>query len=146
MKVCSRRDVPSIAMHRTTFSPKCCCKRVRNVCDGVVAEYRAYGDFEGELLVTVHGGKGVQNSGKLLGSELDYIHPSAVVPSSFVRAWSLQWLRVASDSSRGKGFLRTIDDGTNDLVDLSILGRVGACESLAKSWCKGRLDRLEGAS
>lgn len=115
-------------------------------CEDVLAESKAYRDLESELLATVVGGERVQNGGKLLSVELDYIHLSAGVPSSFTPAWSLTWLRPTSDSSRGKGFLRTVNDGTNDLVDLSILGRLGACESLAKSRGEGRLEWLEGAS
>ena len=44
-----------------------------------------------------------------------------------------------------KRFSRTIDDGTNDLVDLAILGGLGTSESLAESWCESWLDGLQGS-
>jgi len=47
-------------------------------------------------------------------------------------------------SHRGQRFSRTIDDGTNDLMDLAILDRAGAGEPLAQSRGERALDRLEG--
>jgi len=46
---------------------------------------------------------------------------------------------------RRERFSRTIDDGTNDLVDLALSG-IGAREPLAQDRSKGGLNGLEGAS
>lgn len=43
----------------------------------------------------------------------------------------------------GEGSAHTVDDGTNDLVDLSISGRVARCEALGNC---GRDSRLEGVA
>lgn len=66
-------NLPSIAMQRTTFSPRCCCRRVSFaswlVCCGGLGV--TYGDLEHELGAVVGGLKGVQNWGQLVGVELD---------------------------------------------------------------------------
>ena len=54
-------------------------------------------------------------------------------------AWRLDRRR------RGKRFSRTIDDGTDDLVNLAITGGVGAGEPLAQGRSERGLDWLEGA-
>lgn len=45
---------------------------------------------------------------------------------------------------REQSFSHTVNDGTNDLVDLAILDRAGAGEPLAQSRGEGTLDGLEG--
>lgn len=45
----------------------------------------------------------------------------------------------------GKRFSHTVDDGTNDLVDLAIGGGLSAGEALAQGGSERRLDGLEGA-
>ena len=60
-----------MAMHLTTFSPRCCCVWVSRL--GVIGGWEglAYRDLEDELLAIVGGLKGVENGGELLGIELD---------------------------------------------------------------------------
>lgn len=61
-----------MAIHLTTFSPRCCCRSVSTLtCSGYVPQGIAYRDLEHELLAIVVGLKGVENGGELLGVELD---------------------------------------------------------------------------
>lgn len=68
-------NLPSIAMQRTTFSPKCCCHPVSIDSDlAVVSRWvleikKTYRDLEDELLVVVLELEGVQNRGQLGGVE-----------------------------------------------------------------------------
>jgi hypothetical protein len=90
------------------------------------------------VLLTILGGQGVENGRKLLGVELDCVQCQR--PSSDCGPPWLEW--TAPLPALGKAF-RTIDNGSNDLVDLSILGRsggVGGCESSCKSRCKTALE------
>jgi len=54
-----------------------------------------------------------------------------------------QWQKLPAS---GKRFSRTVNNSTNDLVNLSLLCRIGACESLAESWGERGLNGLEGAA
>ena len=73
---CSRQKgsyLPSIAMVRTTFSPKCCFERVshRNLVLSIgFFISNTYSNLENELLAVVLGLNGVENGGKLLTLEL----------------------------------------------------------------------------
>ena len=59
-----------MAMHLTTFSPKCCCT-VSVTLLHMSASWHPYSDFEDQLLVTVLGCDGVENGRELIGVELD---------------------------------------------------------------------------
>lgn len=48
-------------------------------------------------------------------------------------------------SSPDAAGVHTVDDSSNDLMDLAILDRVAACKSLRDGGSEGRLDGLEGA-
>lgn len=110
----------------------------------------AYRNLKNELLATVFGGQGVQNGWELLSVELDCIKSSSAAVSCVFHVAtvalelgsSFVWRAVGLG---GKRFSRTIDDGTDDLVDLAILSSVGAGESLAQSRSEGRLEGLERA-
>lgn len=67
------KDVPSIAMQRTTFSPRCCYRLVSNLGAGTsrLGHGVTYGNLEHELLVVVGGLEGVQNRGQLGSVEFD---------------------------------------------------------------------------
>lgn len=68
-----RGNLPSMAMQRTTFSPRCCYRNGQIAFvwrAGLVAA--AYRNLENELLATVVGVKSVQNGRKLLAVELDW--------------------------------------------------------------------------
>lgn len=106
---------------------------------------RAYRNLKNELLAVVLGVQGVENGRQLLTLELDYIDQSAAAPTCLLIRWSFCELAWACRSSRGKAFPRTVDDGTDDLMDLAIPGSVGAGEPLAQSGGERRLKRLEGA-
>jgi len=82
-----------------------------------------YSDLEHELLAVVGGLKGVENGRELLTLELDCARTLAGGVSSIARRWR-RW-------RGGEGGGRTVDDGTNDLVDLAIvLAGLGAGEAL----------------
>lgn len=63
-------DLPSMAMQRTTFSPRCCCSQVSTSkrANGF-KHVGTYGNLEHKLLVVVGGLEGVQNRGQLGGVE-----------------------------------------------------------------------------
>lgn len=86
---------PSIAIHLTTFSPKCCCL-VLAVLFLVSDAWHSYRDLKGQFLAAIVGRKGVENGRELLGIELDYNRLSASVfgmPSAMHRArrYSRSW-------------------------------------------------------
>lgn len=85
-----------------------------------------YCDLKHQLLTTVRRLEGVENGGELLGWELEASFSSA---NPFPR------------SSCGVPYLH-VDDGTNNLVDLAILGGVGRGEALRDGRREGA--RLEG--
>ena len=62
--------IPSIAMHLTTFSPKCCYCPSAPIRTGVRA-WHPYRNLENQLLSAIVGGQGVENGRELLGVELD---------------------------------------------------------------------------
>ena len=59
-----------MAMHLTTFSPKCCCT-VSVTLFHISTSWHPYSDFEDQLLVTVLGCDSVENSRELLSVEFD---------------------------------------------------------------------------
>lgn len=114
--------------------------------DGGWGDVLTYRDLEDELLATVVGLEGVENGRKLGRVEFDYHDPSASQPITpdargpffdVSRAWRRQERRIF-------GRL-TIDDGTNDLMDLAMEGTV-ARKPDGGSFQAGRDGRSEGAS
>ena len=82
-----------------------------------------YSDLEHELLAVVGGLKGVENGRELLTLELDCAR--TLVGCVSLIALRRRWRRG------GEGGGRTVDDGTDDLVDLAIvLAGLGAGEAL----------------
>jgi hypothetical protein len=105
-----------------------------------------YRDLQDELLATVVGLEGIENGRKLGGVEFNYCSLSASYPivSAARRpifdvsgAWRRAWRRIF-------GRL-TIDDGTNDLVDLAMDGAVARKPSRGNFQASGD-GRSEGAS
>ena len=131
-----------MAMHLTTFSPRCCCVLVST--EGSLACRRgglAYRDLEDELLAIVDGLKGVENGGELLGIELDcrprQLHATGGCPDGRVEArepltiddgtccWVARLAKRKQFSRSGSGS-GPVDPGaralklTDDLVDPAI--------------------------
>jgi hypothetical protein len=94
-------------------------------------------------------------------SRVNLLPPLSVVKALRMEgSWSVsnltvvqyQRLRPLNDCRRPEKFStttggpRTIDNGTNDGMDLAILRRVGGCESRAQGGQKVLLDGLEGAN
>jgi hypothetical protein len=81
-----------------------------------------YSDLKDQLLAVVGGLKSVENGRELLTLELDCARALAGVSPI-----ALRWWRRRGERSGG----HTVDDGTNDLVDLAIvLAGLGAGEAL----------------
>ena len=73
-----------------------------------------YCDLEYELLVTIRGVERVQDGGEVVGVELDY------------EARLARYIFPGLQRER-----HTIDDGTDDLMDLALLrAALGGCEAL----------------
>ncbi len=129
-----------MAMHLTTFSPRCCCVLVST--QGSLACRRrglAYRDLEDELLAIVDGLKGVENGGELLGIELDcrrrQLHATGGCPKGRAEArepltiddgtccWIARLAKRKQFSRSGSGPLDPVARAsklTDDLVDLAI--------------------------
>lgn len=114
---------------------------------------RTYSDLKDKLLAVVLGLNGVQNGGQLITLELDCTGWSDIILD---RAIGGDFVDVMMDSGVGKDFREpgrrvstgegghTVDDGTNDLVNLAIGGSTGAGESGSQG---GKaIDGLEGAA
>lgn len=102
------------------------------------SDWAAYRDLEHQLVVTVLGGQGIENRGELLALKLDWIPASAMMDSMSVLS------RPRVDGGQ-KSFSHTVDDGTDDLVDLAALGDISAGEASRQRRSEVLLDGLEGA-
>lgn len=130
-------------MQRTTFSPKCCCRQFSWCSSALRSSARAgrlaYRDLEDQLLATVLRGQGIENRGELLALELDWVPESAMMELMSVLS------RPRVDGGQ-KSFSHTVDDGTDDLVDLAALGDISAGEASRQRRSEVLLDGLEGGA
>lgn len=101
--------------------------------------WAAYRHLQNQLLVAVLGSQGIENRGELVALELDCICVSAMMDSASAMS------RPRSNGGQ-KSFSHTVDDGTDDLVDLAALGDISAGEASSQRRSEVLLDGLEGAN
>lgn len=112
--------------------------------------WRSYRNLEDELVVAVLGCQGVENSREMLAIEFDCDTWSAPV-SVMVAAMAetgfpiIDSGKVFRDDAKGRGS-RTIHDGTDHRVDLSIFRSIGAGIAGCEGWGEVLLERLESAA
>ena len=126
-------EVPSMAMHRTTLSPKCCWSHQFPAA----RKYRrtAYRDFQHQSLPAIVGLESIQNRWKLLGREFDCFVSSQARVLVF-KAREILRLRA--------GLELTIHDSTNDLMNLAI-SSVGRSEASRHGGREALLQWLEAS-
>lgn len=88
----------------------------------------SYSDLEDELLLTVLGVKGIENGWESISVELDWKRASVANLEGSTIVPNLHWI-VRGQRRRGKEFSPTVNNGTNDLVDLASDGRISAGET-----------------
>jgi hypothetical protein len=143
-----------MAMHLTTFSPKCCCDP-SVMSFQVASAWRPYRNLERQRLAAIFGGQGVENGGELLRVEFDCIPSSA--PSVLMRlAMHPRWEKFFAEGrhepsttapvSVSRADNTTDNPHTDDLVDLAIFCSVGRRKARAERRGEALLDGLEGAA
>lgn len=120
-------DAPSIAIVRTTFSPRCCCQGRQLLVD---CEWRiTYRDFQDKSLATIFCFYSVENGRELLSWEFD--------------CSSSQFYAGDEKYFRWKQGRPTVDNSTDDLMDLA-MGRICAGKASTEGRSKVLAQRLEG--
>jgi hypothetical protein len=128
-----------MAIVRTTFSPKCCC-RSSDMFD--LHPCRSpYRDLKHQFLAVVLAFESIENRRQLLGVEFDYIPYISDCCSLCGESRSLSRAATAPPE-----ICHTVNNGTNDLVNLSFSASICRGPSLCDRWDGLFSQRLEGAS